>query len=88
MYNYQQAKRVQTRLVMSNQRFFEIVCFRFPTNVPPKNRIYSFFETKFIIGTKRSLSDLKIFGPKAIGLFSFQIFLDTTKKFCFDFRNL
>jgi hypothetical protein len=37
------------------------------------------FETKFIIGTKHSLSDLKIFGPKAIGLFSFQIFLEITK---------
>ncbi len=24
------------RLVMSNQRFFKIVCFRFPTNVPKK----------------------------------------------------
>ncbi len=25
-----------TGLVMSNQRFLEIVCFRFPTNVPKK----------------------------------------------------
>jgi hypothetical protein len=24
------------RLIMSNQRYFEIVCFRFPTNVPKK----------------------------------------------------
>ena len=28
-----------TWLVMSNQRFFKIVCFRFPTNVPKKNLI-------------------------------------------------
>jgi hypothetical protein len=31
-------------LVMSNQRFSKIVCFRFPTNVPPKNQIYSFLK--------------------------------------------
>ncbi len=31
-------------LVMSNQRFLKIVCFRFPTNVPQKNRIYSFLK--------------------------------------------
>jgi hypothetical protein len=72
---------------MSNQRFFKIVCFRFPTNVPKKTNI-SVFETKFIIEPKRSLSDLKIFGPKAIDLFSFQIFFGDYKKFCFVFRNL
>ncbi len=31
-------------LVMSNQRFLKIVSFRFPTNVPPKNRIYLFLK--------------------------------------------
>ncbi len=46
---------------------------------PQKNRIYSFLKKKFIIETKRSLSDLKKFGPKASSLFSFQIFLETTK---------
>ncbi len=29
---------------MSNQRFFKIVYFRFPTNVPKKNRIYPFLK--------------------------------------------
>jgi hypothetical protein len=27
---------LELQLVMSNQRFFKIVCFRFPTNVPKK----------------------------------------------------
>jgi hypothetical protein len=31
-------------VVMSNQRFLKIVCFRFPTNVPQKNRIYLFLK--------------------------------------------
>ncbi len=31
-------------LVMSNQRFLKIVCFRFPTNVPQKNRINLFLK--------------------------------------------
>ncbi len=35
-------EEVASPVVMSNQRFLKIVCFRFPTNVPPKNRIYSF----------------------------------------------
>jgi hypothetical protein len=39
---------------------------------PKKSNIFV-FETKFIIEQKRSLSDLKIFGPKAIDLFSFQV---------------
>jgi hypothetical protein len=66
------------RLVMSNQRFFKIVCFRFPTNVPKKSNIFV-FSTKFIVEPKRSLSDLKIFCPKAIDFSSFQIFLRLQK---------
>ncbi len=31
-------------LVMSNQRFLKIFCFRFPTDVPQKNRIFSFLK--------------------------------------------
>ena len=63
---------------MSNQRFFKIVCFRFPTNVPKKIE-YIRFLNKIHCRTKRSLSDLKIFGPKAIDFFSFQIFAETSK---------
>ncbi len=48
------------------------------TNVPKKLNIF-IFETKFIIKPKRPLSDLKIFGQKAIDLFSFRIFFETTK---------
>ncbi len=35
-------------IVMSNQRFLKIVCFRFPTNVPQKNRIYSFLKQNLL----------------------------------------
>jgi hypothetical protein len=63
---------------MSNQRYFKIVCFRFPTNVPKKSNIFV-FGTKFIVDSKRSLSVHKIFGPKEIDLFRFQIFFETTK---------
>jgi hypothetical protein len=49
-------------VVMSNQRFLKIVCFRFPTNVPQKKSNIFVFETKFIIEPKCSLSDLKFFG--------------------------
>ncbi len=73
-------KRREYLLVMSNQRFFKIVCFRFPPNVPKKLNLFD-FETKFIIEPKCSLSDLQIFGPKAIDLFSFQIFFEITKSF-------
>jgi hypothetical protein len=52
---------------MANQRFFKIVCFRFPTNVPQKIENIR-FEKKFVIEPKRSLSDLKTFSPKAIVL--------------------
>jgi hypothetical protein len=65
-------------LVMSNQRFFKIVCSRFPTNVPKKLNIFV-IGTKFIVVSKRSLSVLKIFGPKEIDLFRFQFFFETTK---------
>jgi hypothetical protein len=58
--------------------FFQDRLLCFPTNVPKKSNI-DVFETKFIIKTKRSLSDLKNFGPKAIGLFSFKNFFESTK---------
>jgi hypothetical protein len=64
---------------MSNQCFLKIVCFRFPTSQKKLNIFV--FDTKFIIEPKQSHSDLKIFGPKAIDLFSFQIFFETTKSF-------
>ncbi len=50
------------RLVMSKQRFLKIVCFHFPTNVPQKNRIYSFLKQNSFSNPKRSLSDLHFFG--------------------------
>ncbi len=64
---------------MSNQRFFKIVCFRFPTNVPKKSNIFV-FETKFVIEPKRSLSDFKILDQKAFIFYSFQIFFETLKR--------
>jgi hypothetical protein len=68
---------------MLNQRFFKIVCFRFPTNVPKKIEFIR-FETKFIIETKHSPSDFKIFGSKEIGLSVSKFFLRLQKVlFCF-----
>ncbi len=61
--------RVYSCLVMSNQRFLKIVCFRFPTNVPKKNRKYSFLK-------QNSLSNQNV-------LFQIQIFLDYIVMFCF-----
>jgi hypothetical protein len=58
--------------------FFQDRLFSFSYKRLQKIKIFV-FETKFIIKTKSSLPDFKIFGPKAIGLFSFQIFLETTK---------
>ncbi len=52
-----------------NQRFLKIVCFRFPTNVPKKNRIYSFLK-------QNSLSNQNV-------LFQILIFLDYIVMFCF-----
>ncbi len=57
------------QVVMSNQRFLKIVCFRFPTNVPKKNRIYSFFKQNL-------LSNQNV-------LFQIKIFLDYIVMFCF-----
>jgi hypothetical protein len=46
---------------------------------PKKKSNIFVFETKFIIEPKRSPSVLKIFGPKEIDSFCFQIFFETTK---------
>ncbi len=59
--------------------FFQDRLLSFSYKRSQKNRIYSFLSTKFIIEPKRSLSDLKIFGPIAIDFFSFQIFFVTSK---------
>jgi hypothetical protein len=77
-------------VISSNAKptFFQDCLLSFSYKRPLKKSNIFVFETKFIIGTKRSLSDLKISGPKAIGLFSIQIFLEITKNFCFVFRNL
>jgi hypothetical protein len=58
--------------------FSRSFAFVFLLTSPKKANIFV-FETKFIIRPKCSLSDLKIFGPKAIDLFSFQIFFEITK---------
>jgi hypothetical protein len=67
---------------MANQRYFKIVCFRFPTNVTKKSNIFV-FGTKFIVDSKRSFSVLKIFGSKENGFVSFPNFFLDYKKFCF-----
>jgi hypothetical protein len=63
-------------VAMSNQRSFKIEIFRFAAFVP-KNIFV--FETKFWIETKRFLSVLDKFGPKAFVLVCFQIFLGQQK---------
>jgi hypothetical protein len=44
IYTYTTRRVPLSLLVMSNQRFLKIVCFRFPTNIPQKNWIYSFLK--------------------------------------------
>jgi hypothetical protein len=61
---------------MSNQHFFKIVCFHFPVNILQKIEYICFL---FKIHNRCSLSDFKVFGQKAIGLFSFQIIFESTK---------
>jgi hypothetical protein len=65
---------------MSNQRSFKIESFPFAAFVPKKIE-HIRFETKFWIVTKRFLSVLEKFGPKAFVLVRFQIFFGTTKSF-------
>jgi hypothetical protein len=72
-------------IVTSNVKptFFQDRLLSFPTNVPKKIeyiRNIFVFETKFIIKPKRSLSDFKILGPKALSFFSFKIFFETSKR--------
>ena len=70
---------------MSNQRFFNIESFRFPTFVL-KNCIYSFLK-------QNSLSNPNIFFQISKFLIQKQVIcFDSNflayKKFCFDFRNM
>jgi hypothetical protein len=66
---------------MSNQRFSRSFAFIFLlTKTSPKKSNIFVLETKFIIKPKRSLSDLKILGPKAISFFSLTIFFPTYKR--------
>jgi hypothetical protein len=74
---------VDFNVVMSNQRFLKIVCFRFPTNVPPKKLNIFVFETKFIIEPKRSLSDLNFFGLYSNVLLLLKKSWNTSKSFGF-----
>ncbi len=71
---------------MSNQRSFKIESFRFAAFVPKKIECKR-FKSKFWIETKRFLSVLKIFGPKAFVLFRFQNFFKLSKCFVLSLEN-
>ncbi len=66
-------------LVMSNQRFFKIICFRFPTNVPKKIEHIRFWN-KIYYRTKTFSFRFQNFRSKSIYFFSFQIFFETSKR--------
>ncbi len=69
-------------LVMSNQRFLKIVCFRFPTNVPKKIE-YIRFWNKIHCRTKTFYFGFKIFGLNS-NVFAFgKKKLEQIKKFWF-----
>ncbi len=76
----------EPQLAMSNQRFFKIGSFRFAAFVPKRSNV-KVFKSKFWIETKRFLSVLKIFGPKAFVLFRFQIFCKLSKRFVLSLKN-
>ncbi len=70
-------------VVMANQHSFKMFCC-----FCSKKRSYIFvFETKFWIKTKRFLSVLEKFGPKAFVLVRFQICFGTTKSFVLSLEN-
>ncbi len=77
---------VDLELAMSNQRSFKIGSFRFAAFVPKKIECKRFL-IKILDRTKRFLSVLKIFGPKAFVLFRFQNFFKLTKRFGLSLEN-
>ncbi len=82
-----QPARIFFKLAMSNQRSFKIdsFCLLLSFLKIPVSNIFV-FETKFWIETKRFLSVLKIFGPKAFVLFHSNFF-KTAKSFFFVFKK-
>jgi hypothetical protein len=71
---------------MSNQRSFKIGSFCFAAFVPKKIECKRFLN-QIWIETKRFLSVLKIFGPKAFVLFRFQKFVQLSKRFVLSLKN-
>jgi hypothetical protein len=71
------AKKVD-KLVMSNQRFFKIVCFRFPTNVPKKIEYFRFL-IKILYRTKTFSFRSQNFLSKSNRFFQFPNFFETSK---------
>ncbi len=74
-------------LVMSNQRFFKIVCFCFSTNVPKKIE-YIRFWNKIHYQNKTFSFRSQNFWSKSNWFVQFLKFSWDSKKFCLVFRNL
>ena len=69
-----------TGLVMSNQRFFKIVCFRFPPNVPKKIEFIRFWN-KIYYRTKMFSFRSPNFWTKSNWFVQFPNFFEITKIF-------
>ncbi len=69
---------IPRRVVMSNQRFFKIVCFRFPTNVPRKIE-YIRFLNKIQYRTKTFSFRSQKFWSKSNWFIQFPNFFETLK---------
>ncbi len=68
------------QVVMSNQRFWKIVCFRFPTNVPQKIEHIRFLKQNLLTIQNVLFQISKCEIQKAFSFFSFQIFFETSKR--------
>ena len=66
-------------LVMSNQRFLKIVCFRFPINVPKKIEYIRFLNKKIHCRTKTFSFRSQNFGSKSNRFVQFPNFFKTAK---------
>ncbi len=73
----------QCGLVMSNQRFFKIVCFSFPQKIE-----YILFLNKIRYRNKTFSLRSQNFWSKSNWFVQFPNFSWDYKEFCFDFRNL
>ncbi len=72
----QELQQCQTNVLSRSKAFVLLLLFQKRSNI-------FVLETKFCIETKRFLSVLEKFGPKAFVLVDFQIFFWNKKKFCF-----